>query len=47
MILKGRSVYLDAVAAEIKVIKPTRNDVGGLERAVTLFEECGGLDGEI
>ena len=44
MILKGRSVYLDAVAAEIKVIKPTRNDVGGLERAVTLFEESGGLD---
>lgn len=44
MILWGRSVYIDAVAAEIKVIKPTRNDVGGLERAVTLFEESGGLD---
>lgn len=44
MILRGRSVNIDAVAAEIKAIKPTKNDVGGLERAVTLFEESGGLD---
>jgi hypothetical protein len=34
-ILRESSVYIDVARAEIKVIKPTRNDVGGLERAVT------------
>lgn len=28
------SVYVDVVRAEVKLIKPTRDDVGGLERAV-------------